>query len=63
MDSKRAMIDSLCSICKLRDDYRLRLLMNAFKKSVQDKAPLTEQVKEKWILNDKFQTADRKSVV
>ena len=31
MDSKRRVIDALHSICALRDDFRLRLVMSAFK--------------------------------
>ena len=31
MESKRRVIDTLHSICAVRDDFRLRLVMSAFK--------------------------------
>lgn len=36
MDSKRSMINALVSICNLRDDFRLRMLMTKFKESIDN---------------------------
>ena len=36
-DSKRSMINALVSICNLRDDFRLRMLMVKFKESIDKK--------------------------
>ena len=59
MDSKRQMINSLYGVCKLRDDFRLSIIMYEFRQSTNGK-PLLEQDKvkaDKWILIDKFQDA------
>ena len=59
MDSKRRMIDALLSICKLRDDFRLRVIMDGFKKSVINGKALYAPgcTPETWLLTDAFHTA------
>jgi len=42
-DSKRSMINALVSICALRDDFRLRMIMNSFKTSIRTSKPLVRK--------------------